>query len=279
MTYIVIGSTALHRMFPSLVREPKDLDLFCDFASKEPRDNPGQDIFWDDRLHGWFGKTEQRDATPDELYTIKVSHSQWDIKGVNWGKHMMDILFLKSLGAKLIPELHDILYKIWIDKHGPKKMTFSESEEFFDDAVVRRYDHDSLHESVAYGDHALYIDYLLPGRSVAMDMAKVWASDHDTLVKLFREEIYATALERIVVPRSYRVSPGYAYQWALRRTITSLTKGRSALWLVENFKDFKDVRSMYDNHWTEETGWVHENYVARHHRKADKLIPLERISA
>lgn len=263
MTYIVIGSTALHRMFPDESREPKDLDLFCDFASKNPKDNPDQDIFWDDRLYEWFGPLEQRDVTLDELYTVKVSHAQWDIKNDTWAKHMADILFLQSKGAKLIMPLHDILYKIWIDKHGAKQMTFSESDEFFDDAVVRKYDHDSLHESVAYGDHALYIDYLLPGRSVAMDMGKVWASDHDTLVRLFREEIYATALERIVVPRDYRVSPGYAYQWALRRTITSLTKGRSARWLIENFKDFKSPNDQYG-----------DNYVARHHRKADKLIRL-----
>lgn len=260
MTRIVIGSTALKHHFPWLALEPKDLDTFN--SDGGPIDG-SEDSFWDDRLDDWF-QGDRRIAYLSELYTIKVSHVQWDLKNDTWSKHIGHIQLMKTYGAKLIPELHDILYKIWIDVHGPKKMTFSESEEFFDDAVVRKYDHDSLHESVAYGSSALYLDYLVPGRSVAMDMARVWASSHETLVRLFREEIYATALERIVIPRDYRVSPGFAYRWALRRTITSLTKGKSSLWLVENIKDFWSPTDPYG-----------DNYVQRHLRKSDKLIPLE----
>ncbi len=266
MTYIVIGSTALHRLFPELVREPKDLDVFWDKGKNgfdvSPEVTP-DDPFWDDRLYEWFGYSTYS-ADLDELYTIKVSHAQWDLRNDSWTKHIGDIIFMQNHGAKLIPELHDLLYKIWIDVHGKKKMTFSESEEFFADAVVRKYDHDSLHESVAYGDHALYLDYLLPGRSVAMDMARVWSSPHEALVKLFREEIYATALERLLVPRNYRISPGFAYRWALRRTVTSLTKGKSSRWLLENIQDFWSPSDPFG-----------DNYVQRHLRKSDKLIPLE----
>lgn len=263
MTYIVIGSTALHRWFPTEVREPKDYDVFSDFITQDPLANPGSDFFWHVRLGDYFGQDDHRTATLHELYTIKVSHAHWDLKNDSWGKHIKDILFMQKKGAKLIPELYDLLYSIWLELHGPKKMTFSESEEFFDDAVIRKWDHDSLHESVAYGDHALYLDFLVPGRSVAMDMGKVWAAEHHTLVKLFREEIYATALERHCVPREYRVSPGWAYHWALRRTITSLTKGKSSLWLIENISDFAEAKDPYG-----------DNYVARHLRKQDKLLPF-----
>lgn len=259
MTRIVIGSTALKHHMPWLTLEPKDLDTFNSDGGPIDR---SEDSFWDDRLDDWF-QGDRRMVTLDELYTIKVSHAQWDIKNDTWTKHAGHIMEMQRYGACLIHELHDLLYKIWIDHHGPKKMTFSESEEFFDDAVVRKYDHDSLHESVAYGSHALYIDFLKPGRSVAMDMGKVWASEHDEIVRLFREEIYATALERIVVPRDYRVSPGFAYRWALRRTITSLTKGKSSLWLLQNLKDFWSPNDPYG-----------DNYVHRHLRKSDKLIAL-----
>jgi hypothetical protein len=255
--YLVIGSQALKHHFPQ-TREPKDFDVFTEVSGLPV------EAFWDERLLDYWTPGAIRFATVDELYTIKVSHSHWDLRNGTWGKHMADILFLQDHAARLLPELYKILYSIWIDKHGPKKMVFSESEEFFDDAVVRKYDHDSLHESVAYGDHALYLDYLSPGRSVAMDMAKVWSSDFSTIVKLFREEIYATALERIVVPSGYRCSPGFAYHWALRRTITSLTKGRSSLWLIENFEWFMDAKDPF----------TEENYVERHLRKQDKLIPL-----
>lgn len=267
MGFLVIGSTALRYHFGSEVRKPKDRDILSDgdiHLADLPSTGESDSFIHPDLAS--FTKHRYGYATVDELYTIKVSHSHWELRNGTWGKHMADILFLQEKGAKLIPEFYQALYRIWLEFHGKKKMTFSESEEFFDDAVVRKYDHDSLHESVAYGDHALYADYLIPGRSVAMDMAKVWASEHDDIVKLFREEIYATALERLVVPRDYRFSPGLAYHWALRRTITSLTKGKSSLWLIQNFKDFKSPIDPYS---------PDENYVQRHRRKADRLIPLE----
>jgi hypothetical protein len=250
-----------------MVREPKDRDYFVSSTlhsgTWKPVDVSG-DLFSHPDLDDWIG-SGGRWATPDELYTVKVSHAHWDLRNGTWGKHMADILFLQEMNCNLIPDLYSTLYKVWEGKHGKKKMTFSESDEFFADAVVRKYDHDSLHESVAYGDHALYSDYLLPGRTVALDMASVWASEYDTIVQLFREEIYATALERWMVPYEYRTSPGSAYHWSLRRTITSLTKGKSSLWLIENFKDFRSVRDPYS---------PEENYVQRHLRKADKLIAL-----
>lgn len=265
MGFLIIGSTALKHWFPE-TREPKDRDYLTTSAGPFTDQMLGGDTFshvgLNEYLIGCGGY-----ASVDELYTLKVSHSHWELKNGSWGKHMKDILFLQEKGAKLIPELYKMFYDVWVDVHGKKKMTFSEAEDFFDDAVVRKYDHDSIHESVAYGDHALYADFLLPDRSVAMDMGKVWSSPHETLVRMFREEIYATALERLVIPRDYRISPGFAYHWALRRTITSLTKGKSSLWLIENFRDFKDAKDPYTK----------ENYVERHLRKSDKLIPLSTL--
>jgi hypothetical protein len=266
MGFLVIGSTALEHHYGNEVRKPKDRDYLVSTDSSDMiKGVPGvQDVFSDYRLNSYLlGRGGY--ATPDELYTVKVSHAHWDLRNGSWSKHMADILFLQRKGCHLVPELYDTLYKIWIDVHGKKKMTFSESEEFFADAVTRKYDHDSLHESVAYGDHALYTEYLVAGRSVAMDMQKVWASPYHKIVCLFREEVYATALERLVIPNDYRYSPGRAYHWALRRTITSLTKGKSSLWLIENFRDFCKAQDPYTS----------ENYVQRHKRKADKLIPLE----
>lgn len=263
MGALLIGSTVLANKFSDF-RAPKDVD-FLVTSTTEPDELPTSgDVFSHPLLDKWIPRG-LRSATLDELYTIKVSHSHWDLKNGSWSKHMADILFLQEQDANLIPDFYKDLYKVWVEQHGKKKMTFSESEEFFEDAVVRKYDHDSLHESVAYNSSALYARYLTPGRTVAMDMAKVWASDYDTLVQLFREEIYATALERLVIPRDYRCSPGFAYHWALRRTITSLTKGKSSLWLIENFQDFRSVRDPYS---------PNENYVQRHLRKADRLIPL-----
>lgn len=229
---LVIGSTALADHLS--IREPKDLDVFA------PNSDGHKDSFWDDRLATWIPPGTNRSATLNELYTIKVSHSYWELRNGSWNKHMYDIVAMKRAGAELDLELHNLLYAIWEDRYGRKVVDLSqESDEFFTDAVGRRYVHDSLHASVAYGDHPLYESVLRDGHSVAMDMGKLRALPFEDQVRLFREEVYVTALERLVIPNGYRYSSSAAYAWALRRTVTSLTKGWSARFLVENFDVFR----------------------------------------
>ncbi|OHT91317.1 hypothetical protein BKG70_00870 [Mycobacteroides chelonae] len=242
LTTLVIGSVAAKHWFTDW-REPKDVDAFTDKDQIDVSmitdcDLKG-DFLWDERLRDLIHAGGV--ATPDELYTIKHSHAYWELKNSSWGKHMTDLLDLKRRGAKLIPEWHDVLYKVWEDLHGKKQVDLTqESDEFFTDAVKRIYDHDSIHHSVAYTPgKPIYDECLKDGKSVQMDMAKVWAMPHERIVQMFREEIYVTALERLVIPNDYKYSPGAAYQWALRRTITSLTKGKSAQFIVSHFDEFR----------------------------------------
>lgn len=255
---IVIGSTAIKHHFEDFPREPKDYDCF----SNDPRRD--EDSYFHPKMlqYWWTGSLSPTYATPDELYTIKLSHAFWELPNGSWGKHMADLMFLKAKGCQVIEPLYKLLYEVWTEKHGSKKMDLSkESEDFFADAVKRKYDHDSLHYSVAYTPgKPLYEKFLKDGHSVDMDMQKVWAAPFEEQVALFREEVYATALERIVIPRNYIGSPGAAYHWALRRTITSLTRGRSARFIAENYDLFH--RPDHD-------------YVAHHRRNAHFLIPLE----
>lgn len=233
MTLLITGSTAARYWFGDW-REPKDFDCLSDMPTEG-------DAYWDDRLYELIPHGTRRFATPDELYTIKSSHAYWELRNGSWGKHMADLLNLRARGAQLIPEWHDLLYKVWEDLHGKKKVDLTmESDDFFADAVKRIYDHDSIHRSVAYtSGRPIYEECLKDGHSVQMDMQKVWAMPVERQIQMFREEIYVTALERLVIPSGYRHSPGGAYQWALRRTITSLTKGKSARFLVEHFDEFR----------------------------------------
>lgn len=261
---LIIGSTAARHWWPDFPRPAKDLDYFA----KDPEaqglwsDRRG-DVFWDQRMLRWMCSRQWNGssfATPDELYTIKVSHSYWVLNNGSWDKHIFDILWMQKRGCKLDQYLHDMLYECWEDKHGRKKVNLQmEADDFFADVVNRLYDHDSIHESVAYGDHARYLDVLRDGATVDIDMAKVKALPFDDKVKLYREEIAATALERIIIPSEYKESPGRAWKWALRRTITSLTKGWSAQFLVENLIHFVTP----------------DSYVTRHLNNKHKLILLE----
>jgi hypothetical protein len=253
MPTLIIGSTAMERL--GVIQRPaKDVDTFSD--------NPesGWDNFW----HPSFAEFVSgfRYATLDELYTIKVSHSYWVLENGSWDKHMSDIVALKRAGAKIIQPLHDLLYKVWEEKYGRKRVNLQmDKSAFFDDAVKRTFDHDSIHESVAYGEVPIYDSVLVNGQTIAMDMAAIRALDYSEQIKLYREEVYVTALERYVIPSGYKFSPRRAYAMALQKTITSLTKGWSAQFMVENYETFRipDI-----------------DYVAWHKSKAHKLIRLDK---
>lgn len=258
---LIIGSSAMNRLFPDEVREPKDFDVISGKAPKFSQTDPA-DMFIDARLEPFVGDGFHiRHATLDELYTVKVSHSFWELANGSWSKHMADILFLQDKGAKIEEDFYKVLYQVWVDTHGSKKMDLTkEADQFFKDAVKRIWDHDALHRSCAYTPgKPVYEDFLKPGHSVDMDMAKVWAAPKETVVAMFREEIAATALERIAVPRNCKVSPGYAWTWALRRCITSLFRGKSARFMVENFRDFM----------------MPCNYIERHLQNQHFYLPYE----
>jgi hypothetical protein len=256
MPTLIIGSTAMQSHGVGN-RSPKDLDVFSD----DPR--TGDDVFWHESFRPWIEAGcgfESGTASLDELYTIKVSHSQWDLKNNTWWKHVYDIVELKRAGAVLDLELHNLLYKVWEGEHGKKVMDLTKDKsEFFDDAVRRTFDHDSLHESVAYGDRPIYAEVLKDGAEVDMDMKKIRALPLDKFVSLIKEEVFVTALERIVVPRNYKCSPHAAYLWALRRTATSLTKGWTSRTIMDNIQMFLGPA---------------EDYVARHLDRSDKLVRL-----
>lgn len=271
---LVIGSHAARKLFPDFPRVPADIDYMTLSTASEDfvigLRVAGGDVFSHPGLDDWLRGREsgygRAFATLDELYTFKVSHSHWEIPNGSWNKHMHDVVWLRQRGAKLIPELYDILVPVWAEVHGKPKMSLQrEKGDFFSDAVVRIYDHDSIHESVAFGDRPLYERFLKPGASVDMDMKLVRAADVDTICMLLREEVYATALERIVIPRDYRCSPGAAYLWALRRTITSLTKGWTSRFMIENYALFRGLDTA-----------VYGCYVERHLSKKHLLIPLEK---
>ena len=270
MPTLITGSTAIRHWFPDFPREPKDMDMWTDDVTYGSIvDRP--DRMWDDRLFELLpDRSKMRYATPDELLTIKISHSSWELNNGSWRKHMHDIVWLQDHGAKEVPGWWEVLYPIWADLHGSKKVNLvQESGAFFTDAVVRHYDHDSLHDTVAHYGRPLWMEVLKDGQSVQMDMNKVWALDFEDQIMLFREEVYATALERWLVPawlKGQVFSPTMAYLWALRKTITSLTKGRSSKFMIENYRRFRELPRLPDGRT-----W----YMVRHEQMRHMLRPYE----
>lgn len=261
MRSMIVGSHALEAL-GVCNRVPKDLDVWTDHDVSRMTSSQGKlDSFWHPLLAEVIpDRSEWQYPTLDQMYTIKLSHSHWELPNGSWHKHIYDLIQLQNAGAKLDLGLYKVLYKVWEDTHGKKVMNLDQDKtEFFADAVRRVYDHDSIHSSVAFGDTPIYEEILRDGASVDIDPRKLWALPHSRIVQLFVEEICVTALERIVIPRNYRCSSGAAYLWALRRTITSLTKGKSSRFILENIQEF--MRPDPD-------------YVQRHLAKADRLVRL-----
>lgn len=247
----LVGSRALLKHFSDFYREADDTDYFSDTEIE------GADVFYHPYLEKWsWGAI----ATADEIYTIKVSHSFWQLRNKSWSKHMRDIQFMQEKGCYFILELHEILYPIWEEIHGKKKANLEqEPDQFFNPKVDRKYDHDSLHTSIAYYDQPLFNEILRDGHQVAVDRKKFEALPIERKFQLVREEIYATALERHIIPADYARSRVSSYKSALMQTVTSFSKGWFPLFIVLNYSEL----NMPDL-----------NFVEVHKANADKLIEL-----
>lgn len=249
---VLVGSTALAHHI-SGIREPKDVDYLTD----EELDG-NDDIYSDARFGGfdWSGDI----ASLDELYTIKISHSFWALKNGSWDKHMFDLVTMKDSGAQLIPELYGLLYPIWEERYGKKKANLEQKpDDFFNPNIDRKYDHDSVHASIAYYDEPLFNRILRDDHDIAVDKAKFDVLSNEDKFRLVREEIYATALERRLIPSNYAVNQRGAYAYALRKTIVDFTKGWFPLFIVDNFGELRSPDI---------------DFVKRHHANAHLLIPL-----
>lgn len=256
---ILVGSSAL-KNYIDIKREPKDVDYFSDMEVEPNSEGPKVEVFFHQNILSYFGNV-QRIATLDELYTIKISHIFWDLKNDSWEKHCYDIMQMKRNGASLLPVLFERLYPIWEALHGPKKANLNAMpEDFFNKQVHRIYDHDSIHTSIAYYDEPLFKRILKDNHPVAVKKSKFDDLSFEDKLRCVREEVYATALERQIIPSNYTASPRVAYQWALKKTITSFSKGWFPLFIVENLEEL----------WKPDI-----DYVARHKSNMDKLIKLE----
>lgn len=230
---VLVGSSALAN-YIELNREPKDLDYFTNLILPRQIDGKRVETFFHPELTRWFS-TKRSVATPDELLTIKMSHIFWDLKNNSWDKHMYFIRLLQDKGFEFIPELYDILYPIWEERYGKKKVNLNQDPEtFFNKQVNRVYEHDSIHESIAYGDTPLFNLILKDGAKVAVSKDKFDALDYETQLNLVREELYALALERLIIPSGYKYHPYAAYAQMLKAMVTRMSKGWFPLFIVAN---------------------------------------------
>ena len=185
-------------------------------------------------------------CTPNSIYTIKCSHLGWDI---HWEKTKNDILWLHSKGCVLKEDLYNRLVKHWKEINGNKDfLSLSrDKRDFFNDHVTYIYDHDYLHEVVAYPNEPIYKKCLKQYEEVLLDKRLFDQLSFEDKIRMFREEISAIAIERWLVNPKWKdvFSTSQAYSLALKKTIISLTKNWATDFIVQNLDKFYKVDLSY----------------------------------
>jgi len=172
---------------------------------------------------------------PKYLHTLKLAHCFWNF---NWRKTMSDILFFQNKFVDHDEKLLDLLYEDNKKIHGDKKAKLNkDNEDFFNDHVERIYVHDTLHDAMSYYEEPLYQRIKKDKSKAATDYDLFLALEHHDKLRLCREEIYVTALERFLIPKDFKEGPIVAYRNACCQLITSMTKGWFPRFIALNWRD------------------------------------------
>ena len=221
---MIIGSTAIKHHFPDFNREPKDVDITYHNGIKIVYSEIGKKTEY---LENPILDVSLRFATPNELYTLKMSHLiGWDI---NWEKHMFDLQFLKSRGCVLDKELFNNLYDYWNTVHVKNRRSNLDmsAKEFFDNALQTPHDyyHTLLNPSPTY------LKVLKDGCEVDVCENKFNKLSFEERCALVHEEVVIMAVERWP-EMDYR----FAYSKMLKKFILNHSPIWEGIFIIENYK-------------------------------------------
>lgn len=235
---MIIGSTAIKYWFPDFPRNPKDIDIvknskFNDYFSldlkREYLENP--------ILLKYCKNQDFLDV--NSLYTLKISHSFWDLKNGSWEKHMWDLQWLKEKGCKFIPELFYKLYEYWNTIHGVNKRSKLDmsAEEFFDNVVNFPIEHDELHELLV--KHEYFEEKIPTYKKILKEGADVDVSE-EKFNKLTEKEKFNLVIEEVMVmslERFENINYKAAFEKMLKKFILSHCPIWEGIWIIQHHKE------------------------------------------
>jgi hypothetical protein len=239
MTPILIGSRALQFWEPSLkLKETTDFDVIsdspisgCEFHDAEFLNNHEMKMYQSTNKVILPDGTKCHVMNLTGLAIIKRSHL-W--RSLNFDRH---ITFYHKFGLADTLK-HDIVNNPLVSKVLERRIHLTKEafpqgnpnlmlskEDFFDDFVTKKYDHDFLHELVAFYDKPLYTR-LLRNSELAWCEKEKWDSLSDSdKIKCVAEETFVIAIERFMVPNGWKFPSKLAYMKALNKVCTTLCSG------------------------------------------------------
>lgn len=253
--YLIIGSTALQFHIegwptpPGLINKsinisPKDYDIIYPDDMSEPKFNLHAHVdkhsmprhIFDQFIHD-IGRIDL-----NSQYILKLSHLEFDI---HWAKNISHLQLLKRLTNLNLDNMSENQLKLlndlkehWKIVHKDRKRNVSLNQypkSFFNNKVKRKYYHDDLHSAMAYYDEPMYKRILKDNHPVLPDKKKWDLLSFDDKIKCAREEIYVIALERFLIPNEMKYCKHEAYRAALKKLITTMTKGWFPTFMLDNY--------------------------------------------
>lgn len=214
----IFGSSLIKKHFNDF-REPNDLDFVTNDPSKVLKSKIGE------REYYYIPSSPNREMTPDEIYTLKVSHAIYDI---HWKKTMSDIRFLQLKGCNIIQSYLNDLREYWKEVHGEQVRTDFEINpgDFFEDKVRRKINHDDLHKML--NPSPTYLKMINSG--VTPDKEKYFNLLESERKELLYEEAFVIAIERF-----FTQNDRMAYQNSQKSLITRLHPVWLADQVIENW--------------------------------------------
>lgn len=202
-------------------------------------------------------------ASLNLLYAIKRSHA---FRPKDFDKTMFHInqmkLIMTPYDIAIANNSNFLKQRIELTKleFGDKTPKLNKSNEaFFDDAVKKMYDHDSIHRAVAFGNVPVY-EMMKRDFSMAKCEKDMWDKlPYEQRIKAVVEEGMVIALERFILPNKLK-NQRLAFLKALEKICTTLTSG----W----FRDFA-----IDNYSTIMHNVTNVDYVKRLVQNQHLLLP------
>lgn len=108
-------------------------------------------------------------------------------------------------------------------------------EDFFDDAVTKKYNHDYLHELVAFHSRPLYTRLQIDSNSAWCEKDLWEQLTYDEKLQCVAEETYVIAIERFLVPNNWDYSYKRAYLKSLDKVCTTLCSGWFRDFAIDNY--------------------------------------------
>ncbi len=201
-------------------------------------------------------------ASPQTLLFLKTTHITYPI---HWDKNIEDYHFLKSnvdlancenkemIGYMVRKYETDKKFKNKKSKNKSLKMS---NDDFFlkSKSVERFYLHDDLHVATSYYSEPLYSSLKYDKTKAFIDKELFDKLQHIDKIRTVREECYAIALERKIIPgwqKHVDIDSTEAFNYALKRVCTTLTSGWFRWFAIENWPEIRKFDVDYVGKFTE----------------------------